>query len=132
MLTRINVNNDLSEVSYCGQGSHQRPCGSSFFRSKIAVSASSWLDDYFSWVAPNGQASCCRMKYMKNETCFSSTVKPPGGNSTTPVPKMICYNKTLPVSPHVFCNATGQLLYLYMYMYATVLFKLVYIQKMHH
>ena len=77
------------------------------FRSKIAMSASSWLDDYFSWLGPSGQDSCCRMKYMENETCFQSTVKPPGGNSTTPAPKVICYNKTLPVSPPVFCNATG-------------------------
>ncbi|KAJ7371490.1 NPC intracellular cholesterol transporter 1 [Desmophyllum pertusum] len=73
-------------------------------QTKIAMSASSWLDDYFSWLEPSGQDACCRMKYTSNETCFQSTVKPP--NSTTPVPKVICYNTTLPVVPPVFCNAT--------------------------
>ena len=101
----INVNNDLSkDFSYI----FTTPQNSIFFRSKIAMSASSWLDDYFSWLGPSGEDSCCRMKYTENETCFQATVKPPSGNSTTPGPQIICYNKTLPVSPPVFCNATGK------------------------
>jgi len=55
------------------------------FRSKIAIQASSWLDDYFSWIGPSGQDSCCRMKYKRDPE----------------------HNKTVPVVPPTFCNATG-------------------------
>ncbi|XP_068736144.1 NPC intracellular cholesterol transporter 1-like isoform X1 [Montipora capricornis] len=53
-------------------------------QTKIAMTASSWLDDYFSWIEPNGPDSCCRMKYVHD-----------------PVD-----NKTVPVIPPEFCNAT--------------------------
>ena len=83
----------------------------SLTRSKIAMSASSWLDDYFSWIEPNRENSCCRIKYKRNETCFRTTVMPPNStNTTTPAPAVICYNETTPVVPHVFCNTTGECL----------------------
>ena len=83
----------------------------SLTRSKIAMSASSWLDDYFSWIEPNRENSCCRIKYKRNETCFRTTVMPPNStNTTTPAPAVICYNETTPVVPYVFCNATGECL----------------------
>ena len=73
------------------------------------MSASSWLDDYFSWIEPNRENSCCRIKYKRNETCFRTTVMPPNStNTTTPAPAVICYNETTPVVPYVFCNATGE------------------------
>ena len=75
------------------------------------MSASSWLDDYFSWIEPNRENSCCRIKYKRNETCFRTTVMPPNStNTTTPAPAAICYNETTPVVPYVFCNATGECL----------------------
>ena len=75
------------------------------------MSASSWLDDYFSWIEPNRENSCCRIKYKRNETCFRTTVMPPNStNTTTPAPAVICYNETTPVVPYVFCNATGECL----------------------
>ena len=53
-------------------------------RTKIAETASSWLDDYFSWIDPNGENSCCRMLYTHDQ------------------------NGTMPVFPPTFCNATGK------------------------
>lgn len=37
-------------------------------RSKIAMPASSWIDDYFSWVDPSGQSPCCRIADQYNGT----------------------------------------------------------------
>ena len=48
-----------------------------FSSSKIALTASSWLDDYISWLDPIGDVPCCRkVDYiLRNETIGNKTVE---------------------------------------------------------
>lgn len=47
---------------------------------RIAMTASSWIDDYFSWIGPNGAHSCCRLLHYprsnKTEFCNATVVDP--------------------------------------------------------
>ena len=70
------------------------------------MTASSWLDDYFSWIDPTGKDPCCRMLHKRETECTAVNVTRPG--NTTVAPNMKCFNYTVPVSPPQFCNATGK------------------------
>ena len=75
-------------------------------RSRIAQPASSWLDDYFSWIDPAGKPACCRLMHARVEqNCTAVNITT---NSTHPPPHLKCVNYTVPVSPPEFCNATGE------------------------
>ena len=68
------------------------------------MTASSWLDDYFSWIDPSGEDTCCRMLHKRVTTCKAINITHHG--NTTTAPNMTCTNHTEPVSPPQFCNAT--------------------------
>jgi len=63
--------------------------------SKIKMSASSWVDDYMSWLDPS--STCCRVMYK--QTCFNVTT--PNGTH-----ELNCTLSKKPMMPLVFCNAT--------------------------
>lgn len=56
------------------------------FSSWISNSASSWLDDYFDWLDPNGAPLCCRIDKTNQHFCPSSDRSP---NCVSCNPKLI-------------------------------------------
>lgn len=43
---------------------------------RIAQPASSWLDDYFSWLAPGGNPPCCRYNNVTGDFCPATSLNP--------------------------------------------------------
>lgn len=72
--------------------------------------ASSWVDDYYSWLDPS--STCCRILHKQSCSMVNVTksisVNGTVVNSTKPVLK--CGVSSEPVSPLTFCNATGKLI----------------------